>query len=103
MQQLAGEEEAVAEVSEVGVDAELPGVAEGPDNLGLLGQVLVAAVLDVTLVDEGLKVGAGADAVGRVDVDHLHLAGHALLLSREFMTSSESPAIRRLDQTCACW
>ena len=45
-------------------------------------QVLVLAVLDVALVDEGLEVAAVLDAVGRVDVDHLHLPGHALLLQQ---------------------
>ena len=45
-------------------------------------QILALAVLDVALVDEGLEVGAVLDAVGRVDVDHLHLARHALLLQQ---------------------
>ncbi len=64
------------------MDAQLPGVAEGLDHFRFLGQVFVLAVLDVALVDEGLEVGAVLDAVGRVDVDHLHLAGHALLLQQ---------------------
>jgi hypothetical protein len=34
------------------------------------------------LADEGLEVAAVLDAVGRVDVDHLHLPGHALLLQQ---------------------
>ena len=45
---------------QVGVDAELPGVPEGADRLGLTGQVLVPAVGHVLPVDEGLEVGAVA-------------------------------------------
>ena len=46
-----------------------------PSISGLLAMDL--AVLHVALVDEGLEVGAVLDAVGRVDADHLYLAGHA--------------------------
>ena len=77
MEELAGEEEAVAEIGEVGVDAEFPGVAECADHFWFLGEVFVLAVLDVAAIDEGLEIGAVADAVGRVDVDHLDLAGEA--------------------------
>ena len=80
VQQLAREQQAVAQVGQVGVDAELPGVPEGADRLRLAGQVLVPAVGHVLPVDEGLEVGAVADAVGRIDVDHLHLPAEALLL-----------------------
>ena len=62
------------------MDAQFPGVAEGFDHLRFGGQILVLAVPYLALVREGLKVGAVLDAVGRVDVDHLHLAAHALLL-----------------------
>ncbi|EHI13651.1 hypothetical protein KEK_06745 [Mycolicibacterium thermoresistibile ATCC 19527] len=64
------------------MNAQLPGIPERLDHLGFLRQVFVLAVLHVALVDEGLEVGAVLDAVGRVDVDHLHLAGHALLLQQ---------------------
>ena len=77
MEEIAGEEETVAEIGEVGVDAEFPGVAEGANHFGFLGEVFVLAVFDVAAIDEGLEIGAVADAVGRVDVDHLDLAGHA--------------------------
>ena len=77
MEEVAGEEEAVAEIGEVGVDAEFPGVAEGADHFWFLGEVFVLAVFDVAAIDEGLEIGAVADAVGRVDVDHLDLAGKA--------------------------
>ncbi len=80
VQQFLRQQQPVAQVGEVGVDAQLPGVAEGLDHLRLLREVFVLAVLHVALVDEGLEVGAVLDAVGRVDVDHLHLPGHALFL-----------------------
>ncbi len=53
-QQVPGRQQSVAEVVEVAVDAQLPGVAERLDLLDLAAGVLVAAVLDVAL--------AGADA-----------------------------------------
>ena len=77
-EEFAGEDEAVAEVGEVGVDAEFPGVAEGADLFGLAGGVLGLAVLDVALAGGDLPVGAEVDAVGRVEVDHLDLALEAL-------------------------
>ncbi len=64
------------------MDAQLPRIAEGLDHLRLLRQVFVLAVLDVALVDEGLEVAAVLDAVGRVEIDHLHLACHAFLLQQ---------------------
>ena len=39
VQQFLGDEQAVAEVAEVGVDAEFPGVAEGLDLFGFAGEV----------------------------------------------------------------
>ena len=80
VQQLAREQQAIPQVGQVGVDAELPGVPEGADRLRLAGQVLVPSVGHVLPMDEGLEVGAVADAVGRIDVDHLHLPAEALLL-----------------------
>jgi len=81
-EQLPRQQQAVAQVGEVGVDAQLPSVPEGADLLRLGGQVRVLAVLHIALVDEGLEVRAVLDAVGRVEVDHLHLASHALLLQQ---------------------
>ena len=82
VQQLVGEDQAVAEVRQIGVNAQFPGVAEGFERLRLARQILILAVLDVALVDEGLEVGAVLDAGGRVDVDHLHLAGHGFLFEQ---------------------
>ena len=77
VEEVAGEKEAVAEIGEIGMDAEFPGVAEGTNHFRFLGEVFVFAVFDVAAIDEGLEIGAVADAVGRVNVDHLDLAGHA--------------------------
>jgi hypothetical protein len=73
-QQVAGDGEAVAQVGEVGVDAVAPGVAEGFDLLRLAGDVFGSAVLHVAAGGGPLEVAVEFDAVGRVDVDHLHLA-----------------------------
>jgi len=82
VEEVAGEEEAVAEIGEVGVDAELPGVAESADHFWLLGEVFVLAILHVAAIDEGLEIGAVADAVGWVDINHLNLTGHALFFEK---------------------
>jgi len=68
----------VAQVGQVRVNAERPGVAVGFDLLRLVGDVFVL-VLHVAAVNAGLEVAGVPDAVGRVYVDHLHLARHALL------------------------
>ena len=64
------------------MDAQFPGVAESLDDFGLAAQVVVSTVLDVAVVLAHLPVAAVLDAVGRVDVDALHLAGHALALQQ---------------------
>ena len=94
--------EPVAQVRQVGVDAELPGVAEGLDLLGLTGDVLDLAVLHVALAGRDLPVGAELDAVRRVDVDHLDLAPSSSFSARLVITSSESPRIMRFDQLLSC-
>ena len=72
-QQFPGQQQTVPEIGEIGVDAQLPGVPEGLNHLRLLGEVLVLPVLHIPLVHKGLEIGAVLDAVGRVDVHHLHL------------------------------
>jgi hypothetical protein len=51
-EQVPRHDEAVAEVGEVGVDAEFPGVAEGLDLLDLAAGVFELAVLHVALAGE---------------------------------------------------
>ena len=81
-QQLAGDDQPVAQVGQVGMDAQLPGVAEGLDLFRLAGGVLGLAVLHVALAGADLPVGAELDAVGRVEVDHLDLALEPFLLGQ---------------------
>ncbi len=64
------------------MNAELPRVPERLDHLRFLREVFVPAILNVTFADERLEVGAVLDAVRRVDVDHLQLSGHPLLLQQ---------------------
>jgi len=56
------------------VDAELPGIPEGLDLLGLAGGVLGSAVLDVALAGGDLPVRPELDAVGWVQLDRLDFA-----------------------------
>jgi len=65
---------------QIRVDAKLPRVPESPDHLWFLGEIVVLPVLHVALAHKGLEVGAVLDPIGRVDVDHLHLAAQAFLL-----------------------
>ena len=62
------------------MDAVAPGVPKSLHLLGLAGDVLGLAVLHVAAGGGPLEVGVEADAVGRVDIDALHLAAQALAL-----------------------
>jgi hypothetical protein len=79
-EQVARDGEAVAQIGEVGVDAVAPGVAQGLDLLGLAGDVVLVAVLHVAAGGGPLKVGVELYAVGRVDIDALHLPLEPLAL-----------------------
>ena len=79
-QQVARHGQPVAQISQVGVDAVAPGVSKSLHLLGLAGDVRGLAVLHVTAGGGPLEVGVEADAVGRVDIDALHLAAQALAL-----------------------
>ena len=57
-----------------------PGVAKGACLPRFSCQVLVPAIPDLPAVHEGLEIQALADAVGRIYVDGLHLAVHAVFL-----------------------
>lgn len=82
MQKFPCQQKTVAQVGEIGMDAEFPGVTERLDHFGFLGEVVVLAVFDIALVDERLKVGAVFDAIGRVNVNHLDLPRHALFFEK---------------------
>ncbi len=79
-EQLAREKQPVAHVGEIRVQAQLPRVAVGFHHLRLAREVLVVSVRDVALAHERLEVAAELHAVGRVDVDHLHLAAQSLVV-----------------------
>src|SRR5699024_5267827 len=81
-EQFAGDLESVAQVAEVTVDAEFPGITEGFDLFSLAGSVLGLTILHVALTGTDLPVGTELDAVRRVDVDHLDLAAQLLPLSK---------------------
>ena len=79
---LARQKQTVAEVRQIRVHAQLPGVAERLHLHHLARQVVVLAVLHVPLVYARLEVAAELDAVGRVHIDALHLAAHLLALQK---------------------
>jgi hypothetical protein len=60
----------------------LPSIAKRANHLGLLGQILIFAVLDITTIDKRLKIRPIFDSVRRVDVDHLDLPRHSLLFQQ---------------------
>jgi hypothetical protein len=102
-EQIAGDGQPVAQVGEVAVDAVAPGVAERFDLLRLARDVVGLAVLHVAAGGGPLEVAVELDAVGRVEVDALHLAAQASRSARLAMTCSESPRIMRFDQFWSCW
>src|SRR5437879_2557366 len=74
--------EPVAEVREVTVDAVAPRIAEGFDLLRFAGYVVGPSILYVAAGGGPLEVAVELDAVGRVEVDALHLAAQALALGQ---------------------
>ncbi len=81
-QKIAGDGEPVAQVGEIAVNSVAPGVAEGLDLLRLAGDVVGVAVLHVAAGGGPLEVAVELDAVGRVEVDALHLAAQTLALGK---------------------
>lgn len=59
------------------MNAKVPDVTVGLDHLRLAGEVAFL-VLHIAAADFGLKVAGEFDAVRRVHVDHLDLAGQVL-------------------------
>ena len=81
-EQVAGDGQPVTQVGEVGVVAELSGIAEGTHLFRLAGGVFGLAILHVALAGAHLLVGAELDAIGRVDVDRLDLPLEPFLLGQ---------------------
>jgi hypothetical protein len=79
-EEVAGDGQAVAQISQIRMDAVAPGVAEGFDLLGLTGDVVLVSVLDVAAGRRPLEIRVEADAVGRVDIDALNLAAQRFAL-----------------------
>ena len=73
-EQISGHSEAVAEISEVAVDAVAPSVAEGLYLFWFTGDVLDIAVLHVAARRGPLEIGIELDAIRRVNVNALHFA-----------------------------
>ena len=79
-QQLPRHRQPIAEVREVGVDPVPPCVPKRLHLLRLTGDVLRLAVLHVATGGGPLEVRVELDAVGRVEVDALHLAAKPFAL-----------------------
>src|SRR5690606_16487728 len=77
-EEIAGDGEPIAQIGEVAVDAVAPRVAEGFDLLWFAGDVGGVPVLYVAASCGPLKVAVELNAVGRVEVNALHLPAQAL-------------------------
>ena len=64
------------------MNTKLPSITESLNRLRFLRQILVLFILHIPLVHKRLEIGAILDTIGRVDVDHLYLAGHTFLLQQ---------------------
>ena len=64
------------------MDAVVPGVTEGLHHFRFARDVADRTVLHVRRLRRGLPVRIELDAVGRIKVDHLHLAAKALVLGK---------------------
>jgi hypothetical protein len=81
-EEFAGDDQAVSEIGEIGMDTKLPGVPEGPYLLGLASGVFGLAISHITLAGGDLPVGPELDPVGRVHIDHLNFAFEAFFFSQ---------------------
>ena len=77
-EKFAGCNQAIAQIGKVGMDTELPGIAESADLFGLAGDIFGATFAHTVFARADLPIGTKSDAVGRVNVDHLHAAFETL-------------------------
>ena len=63
----------VSHICEVRMNTDLPCVTEGAKLLRFSGQIVVSTVRDLAPVYEWLEIGTVTDAVGRINIYHLHL------------------------------
>ena len=61
--------------------SQFPSVTKSLYHFWFLGQIVISVLYHV-LIYKRLEIGAVLDAVGRVNVHHLHLPGHALFLQQ---------------------
>ncbi len=64
------------------MDAQLPRITKGFDLFRLAAERVVIGVAHGAVVEFDLPVRAILDAVRRIDVDALHLLGHAFALEQ---------------------
>ncbi|AEO46714.1 hypothetical protein F11_01220 [Rhodospirillum rubrum F11] len=81
-QQVAGDGQAIAQIGQIGVNAIAPCVAEGPDLFGFAGNVILVAVLHIAAGRRPLKIAVEFDAIGRIEIDALHLAAQPFALGQ---------------------
>ena len=81
-QQIPRHGQPIPQISQVGMNPVPPGIPECLDLLRLPGDVVGVAVLHVPAGGGPLEVGVELDAVGRVEVDALHLAAQSFALGQ---------------------
>ncbi len=81
-QQIPRHGQPVAQIGQVGMNAVAPGIAEGFDLLRLAGDVVGVAIFHVAAGGGPLEVGVEFDAVGRIEIDALHLAAQPFALGQ---------------------
>lgn len=64
------------------MDTQFPCVPKCTDLVRLSGEIVVFSVRHTILIYERLKIGTIFDPIWRIDIDHLHLACHALFLNQ---------------------
>ena len=90
-EQFPRKQQTIAQVRQIGVNAQFPSIAERFDHFRFLRQILVFAVFHVALIHERLKIGAVFDPIRRVDIDHLNLSRHALFFQERVHNDKTVP------------
>ena len=103
-QQIPCHGQSVPQVCQIRVNPIPPCVTERLHLFRLARDVVDVAVLHIAAGRGPLEIGVELDAVGRIDVDALHLAAQALRARpSDAITCRLSPRIMRLDQLASCW
>ena len=64
------------------MNPKFPGIPEGLDHFRFGSQILILAIFHIPFVHKGLEVTPLLNPIRRVDIDHLHLTGRALLFQK---------------------